>query len=523
MALILLELLVLFVSACRAQMTPSDRPNFIFIFTDDMGFGDLPLAYGHPYAETPHLNRLQKEGTSFKEFSATGNVCPNSRAGIMTSRNPSWYPNYTKEYGFLGTKTITELMKDAGYVTGHIGKWHIGPEPDNDDTEFPEYGITDMRLTGSIKGDPRGREGQRFDETLDFLEDHQNEPFYLNLWVWSPHSTVDPPQQFIDHFQDLKVDRDLFGYHMQAKFDEIEDLYGDEGGIDVSMRIWLAEILALDIQVGRLLDKLDELKLAENTVVVFSSDNGPDTADTGLPYIGYSGGLRGEKSTFYEGGFRVPFIVRWPNKVPAGRVDETSIMFGLDWLPTVCSLAGAEVPWDLIEGEDVSDVWMGNSRSRKNPLFYRRLKQHGHDKVYMRYGKWKLHKEEEELYDLEIDPTERVNIYEKKPDVVSALLKSMEAWEATLPTDHNRLPDDPAPFDPMAPVEAVLLPDLPDAFPSPVAPNVPAPLEPTPAPVETNPVEGAPTPKAPTSSASNSIKCSEFLWFSAIIGLTLLY
>jgi N-acetylgalactosamine-6-sulfatase len=119
---------LLFVSppqSCFAQQA-EERPNFIFIFADDVGFGDLKC-YGHPYAVTDNLDRLAREGTSFRQFHTTGNVCPNSRAGFMTSRNPSWYPNYTKDYGFLGTPTVTKILHDAGYTVGHVGKWNIGP------------------------------------------------------------------------------------------------------------------------------------------------------------------------------------------------------------------------------------------------------------------------------------------------------------------------------------------------------------------------------------------------------------
>ena len=261
----------------------------------------------------------------------------------------------------------------------------------------------------------------------------------------------------------MTVDHSKFGFHMQTKFDELLSRGGD---IDVSMREYLGEILALDENVGRLLSELDKMGLSDNTVVVFSSDNGPERVKASINALGYSGGLRGEKHSYYEGGTRVPFIVRWPGHVPAGRVDDESIMSGLDWLPSVASLAGADIPWDVVEGEDMSDVWKGNSRSREQPLFFRQWNTAGHDRVYIRYGRWKLHKREKELYDLKSDPEERINLYHTRSGVVENLLRVLSAWVATLPTDHARLPDSPLPFDPDIPVVKVTPPELPGAFSS---------------------------------------------------------
>ena len=356
--------------------------------------------------------------------------------------------------------TVTNLLQKANYTTGHIGKWNIGLDAKQDAID---YGIDDVRIIGSIRNDTRGREGKRFDETLKFLDQYQNDTFYLNLWIYSTHSPIDPPQSFIDHFQNLTIDRSKFGYHMNQKFDEVERQGGD---IDHYMRIYLAEVYALDIQVGRLLDKLDELRLTDNTIVVFSSDNGPERLKRGLQFLGSAGELRGEKHTFYEGGTRVPFIVRWPGRVPAGRVDDESIMFGLDWLPTVSSLGKAQIPWDLVEGEDVSDVWLGATRSRTDPLFWR-VRQN-RNFAYMRYGRWKLHNKEAELYDLETDPEERVNVYNDRLDIVAELLKSLHSWEANLALNFTQLPSDPSPFDPTDPVKDIVIPNISDAFESPV-------------------------------------------------------
>jgi len=441
---------------------PGKRPNFVFIFSDDVGFGDpASPAYGHPYALTPNLDRLASEGTSFRQVHMTGNVCPISRAGLMTSRNPSWFPNYTDDFGFLGTLTLQQFLHDSGYTVGHIGKWNIGPTPDETDPSDPNrYGVDDLRLVGSIYGDPRGKEGLRFDEAIDFVEDHylEDQPFYLNLWIYATHTPVKPSEELKAVFANLTVDRDLFGVNAQETFRDLDAAGGD---LDEAMITYLAELYGMDYNIGRLLDKLDELGVADDTIVVFSSDNGPARINAGMDNVGWAGGLRGSKHTYYEGGTRVPFIVRWPGVVPAGKINDKSIMSGLDWFPTVGSLAQADVPYDIIEGEDMSDAWLGSDRSRTNPLFYRPLINHG--TAFMRYGRWKLHKGVDELYDLEMDPFELENLYYVETEIRDAMLDSIEQWEATLPTVHVRL-DDPAnstgtvdddvelaPFDPTSP------------------------------------------------------------------------
>ena len=180
---------------------------------------------------------------------------------------------------------------------------------------------------------------------------------------------------------------------------------------------------------------------------------------------GYAGGLRAGKHSYYEGGPRVPFLVRWPGQIPAGRVNDQSVMSALDWLPTICSLAGCDIPWDKIEGEDMSDVLFGSSRSRTNPVFWRGIcPSDCRHRLIMRYDKWKLFAHDEELYNLSVDRGERWNVYSNNSDVVETLLDSMKTWEAKLPTGHSRLPADPLPFDADAPAPQILLPCLETSF-----------------------------------------------------------
>jgi hypothetical protein len=266
------------------------------------------------------------------------------------------------------------------------------------------------------------------------------------------------------------------------------------------MRVYLADLYALDLNVGRMLDTLDELELTNNTVLVFSSDNGPARPSAEfLENIGSAGGLRGGKHYYYEGGTRVPLIIRWPMGTPQDKVND-SVMFGLDWLPTVCSLAGCDIPWEIVEGEDMSDVWTGAVRNRKTPLFYRGIGSHAsnREKHWIRYGPWKFVKHDEELYNLDADPDERDNIYQNYPDIVLALSDALEAWDTTLPTGHARFPDEALPFNPNQPIPDLALPNIDLSLPVLISTRLP--IEPTSAPSD--------TPTHPTSAPSASTTIS---------------
>jgi len=437
---------------------PARQPNIVFILADDLGYGD-PACYGHPYAQTPELDKLASEGTTFHRFYVTGVTCCPSRTGFMTSRHPASYPKYMADFGFAGRVTITKLLQQAGYRTGHFGKWHMGPE-DKDGT----YGIDQIGTIGSTKTDPGGRDAGLFEAAMDFIEANKDVPFYVNVWGHITHYPVDPLPTLANRFKDVIVDRSDFGTHMQEKFDTCERIGGD---LNNSMRNYLGDVYSLDLQVGRLLRKIDELRLRENTIVVFSSDQGPapvltknKPTDPTLKHnpsrnmLGYSGGLRGGKHTQWEGGVRAPFIIRWPGKVPAGKINRTSVFSGMDWLPTVCSVAGisitsnpdrtslnrsrGSVNSDLFEGEDVSDIWLGADRSRVGPLFWKTSSVKA--RISMLSGDWKLHvsSDKVELYNLATDPGESLNVQGKNPEIVSALRKQVDRWNATLPTAYTK-------------------------------------------------------------------------------------
>ncbi len=447
--------------ALPAESSPP-KPNIIFILSDDSGFADFGC-YGHPYARTPNIDRLAAEGTRFGQFYSTGVTCCPARTGLMTSKWPASYPTYPANGGFSNRTTITELLHKNGYATGHFGKWHIGP-----DAKPGTYGI---EVVGTDKpkksNDTRGRDAPIYDEAIKFIEQHKGGPFYMNVWDHVSHHKVDPPQNYVDKFKDVIVDESKFSEPMQEKFATCKARGGD---VSDHLRHYLADIFTMDEDVGRLLKRLDDLGLSSNTIVVFSSDQGPadirasdgkdpkrkrakkdgatsdDQTYLRLNAMGYSGIYRGGKHGMYEGGVRVPFIVRWPGHIPAGRVDKNSVISGIDWLPTLCAIAGVKVNTNDFDGEDISDAWLGKGEhTRAKPIFWKTSSPGS--EAGIREGPWKLihptrkNAGELELYDIDKDPGEKLNVASQHPDIVKQLSTKVESWVATLPKEYLKTED----------------------------------------------------------------------------------
>ncbi|MBC8218624.1 MAG: sulfatase-like hydrolase/transferase [Planctomycetes bacterium] len=426
-------------------MPNTKRPNFVFIFADDLGWGDLGC-YGNRQIKTPFLDKLAAQGVLFTQFYVNGSVCSPSRTAFMTGHYPATHgvhghfathaQNKARAMpNWLDTKahTVTRLLKDAGYTTGHFGKWHLGsgdgaPEPG-------EYGIDEYRTRSSNGPQLEGTSDPYFrakstslivDRTIDFIEKNRDKPFYVNVWTLIPHATLHP------------TDEQMKPYKRYAP-----------RGVPYkgAKQIYYATVSDLDQQVGRLVKRIDELGLGDNTLIAFSSDNGPEDFDIGNAVhsgIGDTGPFRGRKRSLYEGGIRMPFIVRWPGHTSAGKVDETSIVAGVDWLPTVCSLAGVKLSPDLKgDGEDMSKALLGTPKQRSKPLMWEwRFRVFG-DMAHrcpilaIREAKWKLlmnpDRSRIELYDIPKDPTELDNVAEKQPEVVKQLSQKVLKWQKTLP------------------------------------------------------------------------------------------
>ena len=418
------------------------QPNIIFIFADDWGWGDMSR-HGSQYVKTPNLDRLAEEGTEFYQFSVANPVCSPSRAAVMTGHFPARH-NVNRHFSGLAhhqnfnmgdwlapsVVTMARVMHDAGYKTGHFGKWHLG---NNGGAPLPtEYGY-DEAMVFNGRG-PQSTTFGAYDHAIDFIKRNKDGPFFVNLWVHETHLPHYAPPEAL------------------AKFAELDEQH----------RVYAAVVWDADQRIGRVLDTLDELGIADNTLVVFSSDNGPEHTGTekekihtgdkegggvGLTPLGKfystgsSGGLRGGKRDTYEGGVRVPFFVRWPGHVPAGRVDTSSIVQAVDLLPTFAAAGSANLPKGYeSDGQNVLDWFTGGSGNRTKPVFYEW--QYGNNSgrpsmLAMRDGDWKLFVHRDtgkfELFNLMTDRNETQNIADQHPQIVAAMNTRVLAWKATLP------------------------------------------------------------------------------------------
>ncbi len=429
------------------------RPNFIFILADDLGWSDLGC-YGHAQLKTPNLDRLARQGTLFTQFYVNGSVCSPSRCAFMTGQ----YPARHKIHGhyadhkanaargmnnWLDPKVpnVAALLQRAGYATAHFGKWHLG----NGEGAPPPtaYGFDEARTVnanGPTWDEPdltfRAKSSSAIvDETIRFITAHKDKPFYVNAWMLIPHAPLNPPEEQMKPYDFLTPVGKNFPFKSAAQ-------------------IFYSSVTDMDKHIGRLLQALDDLGLADNTLVLFSSDNGPEdihVSNAGHSGVGSAGPFRGRKRSLYEGGIRVPGIIRWPGKVPSGKIDETSVVAGVDWLPTVCKLAGITLPPDhKLDGEAVSDIFLGHSRARVTPLMWEwRFRIFGEPfhqspMLAVRDGDWKLllnpDRSRVELYDVPKDLTQLNNVAEHHPDVVARLSEKVLAWQKELPpgpTDHG--------------------------------------------------------------------------------------
>ncbi|MBL8809428.1 MAG: sulfatase-like hydrolase/transferase [Planctomycetaceae bacterium] len=425
-----------------------ELPNVVFLLADDLGGSDLHC-YGHPYSRTPNIDRLAAEGTRFTQFYATGATCCPTRTGLMTSWFPARFSTYPANGGFADRVTITELLRKRGYATGHFGKWHIGP-----DTKAGTYGIDvinsvdDQTVKNRKSKDERGRDAHIYDDAIRFIEQHQGGPFYVNVWGHISHNPVNPVDSLVKRWKGLSVKESDFPEPMHSKFIAVRDGGGD---VNDAMSRYLADVESLDDAVGRLLKRLDELNLRNKTIVVFSTDQGADMTKAGqgglrFNQMGNNGALRGGKHTHWEGGVRVPWIVRWPGHVPAGQVDEQSVLSGADWLPTLCSITGTEINQSDFDGEDTSAAWLGKNRHvRSKPLLWKTSS--AGSEAFIREAQWKLRRPtrrkdgELELYDLIADPNESRNVAADHPEIARQLDAKLAQWVSTLPKDYLKAKD----------------------------------------------------------------------------------
>ncbi len=425
----------------------SKLPNFIIIFADDMGYGDLSC-FGHPTIRTPNLDQMAVEGMRFTQFYVAANVCSPSRAALLTGRLPirsGVYPGVFRQFSASGLPhnelTIAELLKQKGYGTAIIGKWHLGSQPEflpakqgfdyyfgipysNDMGKVGPFGDNPEWAAFSAQNPPlplyRNDEVIEYEpdqhqltkryteEVLNFIRDHKDNPFF----VYYPNNFPHTPLYASDDFSNISA----------------RGLYGDV-------------VQELDWSVGEILNELKNLDLDENTFVVFTSDNGPWLM---MNENGGSAGLLFEgKGSTYEGGLREPMIAWWPGKIPANVINE-ALASSMDLLPTMLAMAGIEMPQDRdYDGMDIRDLFYGKAEQVREVLYYYHM-----DGVLraIRKGSWKAHFETQLsysrepavvhdpplLYNIEMDPSEKYEVGEDHPEIIAEMKALYDKQIATV-------------------------------------------------------------------------------------------
>ena len=444
---------ILLTALAPAPAADKRPPNIVFILADDLGYGDLGC-YGQKRIRTPNIDRLAKEGLRFTQCYAGSTVCAPSRCALMTGLHTghAWIRGNGNQALRPGDTTVAELLQQAGYHTGLIGKWGLGKE--------------------NTTGVPQ-RKG--FDEFGGYLDQVHAHDYYTSyLWRYDPRTGFDGQQMLYENLAGKKglYTHDLFTTaalnFMRINKPDSSNKYhpfflylaytiphanNEEGsrsgnGMQVpsdapySSEPWpqteknkAAMITRLDSDVGKLMDKLKELKIDDSTIVFFSSDNGPHKEGGVDPtFFQSSGPLRGIKRDLYEGGIRVPLIVRWPQKIKPGRVNSEPWAFW-DFLPTAAALSETGTP-PKIDGISMLPTLLGQTSTNRHESLYWEFHEHGFQQA-MRVGDWKAVRpqadEPLELYDLKTDPGEKKNVAGEHSDVVAKMEQLMKNSRSEAP------------------------------------------------------------------------------------------
>ena len=437
-------------SAKSPAPASAQQPNILFILIDDMGYADLSLT-GNTLVATPNIDALARDGMVMTQFYDAAPICSPSRAGFMTGRFPArdrfvTYIDGRKRNRAFGQAdwldpslpVLPRLMRQAGYATGHFGKWHLGGGRDIGDAPLPSaYGFdesytqweglgprvlpTDLtnRLgqqsaalgQGPVEWLPRAEITRRFvDKTLDFAGRSKDRPWFAQLWLTDMHTPwVPSPEQ-------LAVTKGEGATPREDQF--------------------LAVLVAMDAEIGRLVAGLRQAGELEDTLIVFTSDNGPtigaNTPGSAAPY-------RGRKASLYEGGVRQPLIVRWPGHIAGGGRDTRSVAQAVDLLPTLAAITGAPKPAG-IDGIDISGAWRGQPLVSRPDIYSHiaRADSEAFGPLYsIRSGPWKLLMNagggDAELYNIERDPQERRDRAAEEPAIARTLSAKLAKWIAGLP------------------------------------------------------------------------------------------
>ena len=438
--------------SCK-QLIPQ-KPNIIFIMADDLGYGELGC-YGQKYIQTPNIDRLAEQGMRFTDFYSSSAVCAPARCSLMTGKHGGHaYVRNNYEIGewqsFRGqlplpkkSVTIASVLKQQGYKTGCFGKWGLGEPGSSGDplkqgfdhfygyncqrhahNLYPRYLIRDDEKE-MLEGNDRGLSGKQYapqliaEEMLKFVNENKNNPFFLYYPTVIPHLPLQVPEQELEQYDGKWIETPYNGksYTPHTK----------------PRAAYAGMISFIDKQVGRLLNLLKELGLESNTIVFFTSDNGTTHLEEQVDYNFFNSvsGLRGLKGSLYEGGIRVPMIVRWPGKIIAGSISNLPAV-GYDMLATIADIADTDT-LEQTDGNSILPTLLGEpNKQRKSDYLFWDFAGYG-KQIAVRMDNWKgiktniKNKKDVpwELYDLKNDPGEKNNVAADYPDIVVRLDKIM--------------------------------------------------------------------------------------------------
>lgn len=440
-----------------AARTTIQKPNIIFILADDLGWRDVGFN-GSKYYQTPNLDRLAGKSMVFAQCYMNPDCAP-SRASLMTGQYPPRTGIYAVD-GYARTPdemmmlkpvrsqkilptekiTVAEVLKQAGYATGHFGKWHLG----NDTITWPQGQGFDVNVAGCDRGAPAtyfspytglknitpGKKDEYLterltDEALNFIKKNKDRPFFLYLPFYSVHVPLHATRAYVD-------------------------LYRDRPGVgQQNIAAYGAMITCVDYSIGRVLNYLRTSGIADKTIVIFTSDNGGQLMCTD------NAPLRGQKGSFYEGGIRVPMLVHWPGKIMEPVRCDTPVSV-VDFFPTLAEMAGAKLPpGQPLDGQSIIPLLTGQGAWNDRSLFWHLPAYHGNGKTnalvwqdpagVIRQGKWKLIEHFEngylELFNIGKDAAEQHNLVDKEPEVAKHLLEDLKQWQhdinAPIPVERN--------------------------------------------------------------------------------------
>ena len=446
----MLSRLTLFLGLALSVLPAADKPNIILVMTDDQGYGPVGR-HGHPWIRTPHLDRLHDESTRFNRFLVSP-TCSPTRAAIMTGRHPMkngiTHTINERDRMTLDATILPQVLKSAGYTTGIFGKWHLG---DEDPYQPGQRGFDEAFIHGAggigqafrcsnadapnnKYFDPIVRHNGKFVKTkgfctdvfftaaLGWIREQKDEPFFAYISTNAPHGPFIAPPTNTRYFTDKGFSEKHAGF------------YGMVENIDTN--------------VGRLLAKLKEWELEENTLLIFMSDNGMTGNGAGKPdekiapdHAWFNAGMKGLKGSPDEGGVRVPFFVRWAGTTAAGREVDT-LAAHIDILPTLASVAGAELPEDQVEGRNLWPLIQGRKIAWRDRHLFTHVCRWpvGADPDEFQWKNFAVRNDRfrlvgrDQLYDMSADPGQTTNVLEDHPDVAKRMLEAFDRfWKEARP------------------------------------------------------------------------------------------